>query len=215
MHEIQQSLLQTIQERGLRDLPPLRKLAEMTGKQLSAQQVKHHLEQLEKKGLLLINKKNGVISIETGTKTLPEKSSFVTLPIYGTANCGPALSIAEQRPEGFLKLSSSLIKGNRPKDLFVVKASGDSMNKAIVKNKTIEDGDYLIIDSSKSRSISGSGEVVLSIIDGAANIKKIFKKQDHIILTSESTKEYPPIYIDLSADFVVNGLVIDVMKNPN
>lgn len=214
MHDIQQALLQTIQDRGLTKLPPLRKLAELAGKQLSAQQVKHHLEQLEKKGFLSIKKETKDILLVNGAQSRPQKSAFMTLPIYGTANCGPALSIAEEKPEGFLKLSASLLKNAKSSDLFVVKASGDSMNEAVVQNKTIEDGDYLIIDPSKSSSLKGVGEVVLSIIDGAANVKKIFKNDDHIILASESTNEYPPIYIDTASDFSVSGVVVGVMKKP-
>ena len=213
MHEIQIALLNVIQERGLREFPPLRKLAEFTGKSISAQQVKHHLEQLEKKGFFSVDRKTGAIHLANNTQKI-KKTSFVTLPIYGVANCGPALSIAEQRPEGFLKISLSLLKNKNIKDLFVVKASGNSMNKALINKKNIEDGDYLVIESLKLGGVKGVGEVVLSIIDGAANIKRIYKKQDHIVLVSDSTKDYPPIYIDHGSEFIVNGQIVEVMKNP-
>lgn len=43
------------------------------------------------------------------------------------------------------------------------------MNKANVNGKTIEDGDYLIIDSDYRSP--RNGDVVLSVIDDMANIK--------------------------------------------
>ncbi|MBY0473313.1 S24 family peptidase [Patescibacteria group bacterium] len=213
MHEIQKVLLTILQERGIQVLPPLRKLGELTGKTLSAQQVKHHLEQLQKKGFISIDKNTKKIEITVGTEKKSQKQSFYTLPLYGAVNCGPALSLAEQIPESFIKISSNILKGFRSENLFVVRASGDSMNKAVVGGKRIEDGDFLVVDTSKV-NIRGKGEIVLSIIDGAANIKRLYKEQDSFVLVSDSTKDYPPIYISISDDFSVNGTVVAVMKKP-
>lgn len=213
MHEIQKSLLSAIQERGIKYLPPLRKLADMAGKQLSAQQVKHHLGQLEKKGFIIINKKTKEIKTPASVFSDKKISSIVSLPIYGTANCGPASNFAENEIEGYLKISSSLLISKNADNLFVVKASGDSMNQASIKNKNIEDGDFLIVDSKKNRP-EGRGEIVLSIIDGMANVKKIFLEDNHYVLVSDSTKEFPPIFIDSSTDYVLNGTIVDVLKKP-
>ena len=87
------------------------------------------------------------------------------------------------------------------------------MNKAKIGDKTIEDGDFLVIDSSK-KNPQGKGEIVLSIIDGAANVKKIYKDENSLVLVSDSTRNYTPIYVDPADDFLVNGRVISVMKKP-
>ncbi len=61
-----------------------------------------------------------------------------------------------------------------------------------------------------------NGDIVLSIIDGMANIKKFFLDKEHgqAILMSESTKEFPPIYIHEDDDFMINGKVVQVIKTP-
>lgn len=93
-------------------------------------------------------------------------------------------------------------------------ASGDSMNEADIDGESIEDGDYVIVDSSqKDPQI---GDYIVSIMEGSANIKKYGKdsKRKRIVLLSESKSFYPPMYIherDFSSYFV-NGKVIKVIK---
>ena len=88
------------------------------------------------------------------------------------------------------------------------------MNKTKINGNTIEDGDYLIIDSSDTNP--KNGDVVLSVIDDMANIKKyIWDEKNHqVVLVSESTKDIPPIYIHEDDSFLVNGKVIQVIKKP-
>jgi repressor LexA len=88
------------------------------------------------------------------------------------------------------------------------------MNQSVVNGNNIEDGDYLIIDSSDTSP--SSGDVVLSIIDEMANIKKYVwdETNNQIVLVSESTKDIPPIYIHEDDSFMINGKVIQVIKKP-
>ncbi len=133
----------------------------------------------------------------------------ISLPIVGSANCGPADICAEENVEGYLKISKSLL--NRRDGLFVIRASGDSMNKADFFGKTIENGDFVIIDS-LDRSAK-HGDYVLSIIDGCANLKKfIIDRNGQKLLISESAKEYKPIFLHESDDFMINGKIISVIK---
>lgn len=101
--------------------------------------------------------------------------------------------------------------GVSTKNLFAVKASGDSMNKANIDGEVIENGDYVVI-SKGSISIK-NGDYVLSIIDDKANIKRFFRdKNGNIVLISESTREYPPIYITPEdSSYIVNGKVVKVI----
>ena len=61
------------------------------------------------------------------------------------------------------------------------------------------------------------GQYVLSIIDSSANLKRSYKNKDDgtIRLVSESTVNVPPIIIhaDDFGDFMVNGVVVKVIKN--
>ncbi len=61
-----------------------------------------------------------------------------------------------------------------------------------------------------------NGDIVLSIIDGMANIKRFFldKANNQVVLVSDSTKEFPPIYIHEDDDFMINGKVVQVIKKP-
>lgn len=219
MNEFQEKILQLSTTKNLAEIP-LRKLGELIGlKSPHPQIVKYHLGQLEKRGLIFIDKKRKLIKrIDKGGIA---NTNLIAVPILGAANCGAATMIADQYMEGFLKISSlSLVKKAlaRKNEIFALEASGDSMNKAQVGDGklSIEDGDYVIID--KSNKSPRDGDYVLSIIDGMANIKKfIFDKENNrILLLSESTHNYPPIIIhpkDLHG-YIINGVVLQVVKKP-
>jgi len=178
----------------------------------SPQAVKYHLEQLRKDGRIEIDPETGEI------KKVPIESkkegNAVLIPILGAANCGAATLCAEERFEGFLRVSSSIVK--KVKNIFAIKAVGDSMNNARIKNKNIEDGDYVLVDTS-DKNIKDK-DYVLSTIEDHANIKRFIHDKDNnqIILISESNKNYPPIIIRNTDDYsyLVNGKVIQVIKTP-
>jgi len=90
------------------------------------------------------------------------------------------------------------------------------MNRADIEGKTIEDGDYVIIDSEQKNP--KNGEYVLSIIDDVANIKRYFedKKNKQVVLLSESRANFLPIYIHPREipEYLVGGKVIQVIKKP-
>lgn len=223
MHKYQLKILELLQTSFQEDVS-LRALGEKMGIPNQPQKVKHHLDQLRKRGLLKIKKENGRIKkIELIKSGSINNKSLRRLPIYGAANCGEAVTFADAGMLGYLYISSKLLfcKSNK---LFVVKAVGNSMNKAKVgKDKqSIENGDYVVVDPDRKNTIE-DGQYILSIIDRMANIKKVIKNindnSKQLVLVSESTDDYPPIYIDYGegaddVDYVVNGSVCQVLKNP-
>lgn len=177
------------------------------------QTVIYHLEQLKKKGLLYLDaqKKQRVAKPKAFVV-----DSFFNIPIVGAANCGPAAQLAQEDITGYLKISPRSLQKSKPEGLIAIRAVGDSLNKASIDGDSIENGDYVIVDS-KERPRNGS--YVLSIIDGMANFKKFFKdeKKQEIRLVSESTKDFPPIImhkddLDVSG-YLINGVVVRVIKN--
>ncbi len=206
MHIIQEKILNIIKNKNLQGLT-LRQIANLVDEKFP-QKIKHHLDQLEKKGFITIDKKNKIIS----KKNYHTNLGIISVPIIGTANCGPATIFANENIEGYIKISKSLLK--KCKNIFAIRAQGFSMNKSIINGNTIEDGDYLIIDSGDTSP--SSGDIVLSIIDDMANIKKYVwdEKNNQIVLASESTKDIPPIYIHEDDSFMINGKVIQVIKKP-
>lgn len=214
MHPLQQKLYELIQMKGLRKFDSFRHLGDAIGEE-HPQKIKHHLQQLEKLDLIKVDWKNYEIEPKAGKGKLTTAEA-IPIPILGAANCGMATLIAEERPEGVLLVSKKMIKV--PGDnLFALRAVGNSMNNAEVNgNENIEDGDFVIIDS-ESRQPS-NGDYVLSVINGSANVKRFYddKGNGRVILRSESSENYPPIFIhvDDNPDFFINGKVISVIKVP-
>lgn len=180
------------------------------------QKIKHHLNQLEKRGLIRIDKAKGVIekTQQGWVKGLLRGARLLAIPILGSANAGPARHLADSNIEGYLRLSSSFLGSRANRKLFALKVDGPSMNRAEVKGKRIEDGDYAIIDSEDTSP--KNGDIVLSIIDGMANIKRFYRDSQHnqIALVSDSTSAFAPIYIHSDDDYQINGKVVQVIKKP-
>ena len=210
MHTLQEKIIKVSKKNNLAELS-LRQIGQLIGER-NPQNVKHHLLQLEKNCLLKIDRlSKQMIRTKPG---VVRNSKLIALPILGSANCGPAMIYAEQHAEGYLQVSGRLL--SKKKDIFAIKASGYSMNKANVDGQSIDDGDYVIVDP-KARAIK-NGDYVLSIIDGTANIKRYFNDRDNqrIILMSESSASFSPIFIHYQDmdNYLVNGKIIQVIKKP-
>lgn len=204
MHKLQDKLLRTIERENLSGMT-LRNIGGLVGEN-SAQKVKHHLMQLSKKGFITYNPtKREIRRVQKISK-----EGFVSLPIVGSANCGPATIFADENITGYLKVSKKIAP--RGGKLFILRAEGDSMNRASVNGKNIEDGDFVVVDP-EQRSPK-EGNYIVSVIDEVGNIKKFVpdSKNKRIILKSESTKNYLPIFIHEDDKYEVSGRVIDVIK---
>lgn len=212
MHPTQQKILELAKTMKINYKNP-RVIGGIIGVQ-NPQNVKHHLEQLKTKGFINIDTISGVVTVN-GFENSVIVEGLVKVPIYGSANCGPATVCAEENLAGYLAVPSSKIKGRSKDGLFIVIAEGDSMNNAKnVKGGPIENEDYVIVDSKNKNPSNGS--YVLSVIDGLANLKRFYKneKERRIELISESNQNVRPIYIDEEdfGDYMINGVVIEVIK---
>ncbi len=211
MNIIQTQLLNLIASTPEMGSFSLRKIAELLGAKGKPQIAKYHLQQLEKRGLIQMNLDEGVLKLVQKGYNHATKSPLFAIPVVGAANCGPAVTYADQKVDSYLKISSSLLPRNKNR-LFAIKADGDSMNQASVNGKSIETGDYVLVDREAKY---GNGDVVLAIIDGLATIKEFYPDKIHnrIILKANSDHEYMPIYIGEDDQFIINGKVVDVIKN--
>lgn len=214
MHSTQQSLLRAAKHANLATLT-LREIAQAIGMPDAApQNIKHHLAQLEKKGFLSIDKDKGVMKVSSVHQSKTPFSKIISIPIIGTANCGPANVFAEENFHGFLHVSSRLVERAKAFGLFAVKAEGSSMNHAVVKGKKIEDGDYIVVDSEDT--VAHNNDIVLVIIDGKATIKRFIDDREHnqIVLRADSSYDYAPLFLHPEDNFSINGKVIGVIKKP-
>jgi repressor LexA len=207
MHYIQQKILNFADRVNLKR-DGLRQIGRLIGEPHPFK-VSYHLGQLEKNGFIKINKKTGDI-VRTGGKSA-QKGMFLAIPVLGSANCGQANIFAEENLESYIKVSRSIIE--RGDGFLAIRASGNSMNKADVGGKNIEDGDYVIVDTKKE---ARAGDYVLAVIDNCANVKKMLpdRKNRTISLISESTENHPDIFIHENDKFLINGVVKYIIKKP-
>lgn len=210
MHITQQKILKLAEKQNI-DQMSLHEVGRLIGEE-HPQKIKHHLGQLRKKGFIETVKGKEVV--RKNVRGAIKGTDFFNVPILGSANCGEATIFAEENLEGYLKISARLLK--KKKGIFAIKAEGSSMNRADMGGKSIEDGDYVIIDSEQKNP--KNGDYVLSIIDDVANIKRYFedKKNKQIVLLSESKANFPPIYIHPQEmpEYLVGGKAIQVIKKP-
>lgn len=219
MHPIQEKLLVLSKRENLAKLS-LREMASRIGMpKESPQKIKHHLLQLQKKGFLSIDRIKGVMGRTSSSpgwaKGLLDKAArLFSIPIIGTANCGSATIFAEQNFQGFLRVSSRLVGRSKPNGLFAIKTDGSSMNRAELNGRKIEDGDFVIVDSTDKSP--ETNDVVLAILDNKATIKRFIddRKNGQIVLKADSSFDYEPIYLHPDDDFSVNGKIIGVIKHP-
>ena len=207
MNPIQQKLLDIAK---LQDIEQVRRvdLVEMVNCEYPSQ-ITHHLKQLVKRGDLVRINDRLLPAIKTG-------SGLIRIPVMGEADCGEATKFADGQIVDNLSVSPSVIKKAKLTDkLYALIARGDSMNHARVNDKEIESGDYLIIDK-KDNYIPKNDDIVVSIIGGLANIKRLRRDNANkrILLLSDSYRQqdYAPIIIAEGDDFQIDGQVVDVIK---
>lgn len=177
----------------------------------------YHVKKLQEEGYLEreSNKPRsiGIYADRTVKTPFMKKTGMdsVRVPVLGAANAGPATLFAEENIAGYLKISRSRL--NRKDGVFALRVEGDSMNRAKIGGKNLEEGDFVLIDS--EYRTPKNGDYVLSVIDGAANLKKFERdaKTGDVKLVSESTNsKHKPIYISSEDDFMINGKIISVIK---
>ncbi len=206
MHPIQQKLLDIAK---LENIESLRRvdLVEMVNCEYPSQ-ITHHLNQLIKRGDLV--RKDGRL-----VPALRTSSGLVMIPVMGEADCGAATKYADGRIIDNLAVSPSVLKPKLSDRLYALLARGDSMNRAEVGGKTIEDGDYIVIEK-KDNYVPKDGDVVVSIVAGLANVKRLRRDnvRRRVLLLSESHRQqdYAPIIISDKDNFAVEGKVVDVIK---
>jgi len=110
-------------------------------------------------------------------------------------------SPADDSIEKKLDLNQFLIK--HPSATFFVRVDGDSM-----KGAGIYDKDLLIVDRALSPK---SGQIVVAVLNGEFTVKRLRVEKGEFWLQPEN-KNYKPIQITPENDFVIWGIVTNVIK---
>jgi SOS-response transcriptional repressor LexA len=211
MHRIQEALLRLAHEQDLSKIT-LREIAAAIGEpNASPGLLQYHFEKLEEKNLVFVDRKRQIQRL--GSELADDQ--LVSIPIVGSANCGPASLFAIESSHGYLRLSKKIIK--KADGLIALIANGDSMNAARINTPSpgvkapIHGGDLVVVDTTNKAIEDG---YILSVIDGMANLKRLKKRSYDIALISESKNSYsyPPIIITSEDDYMINGRVIMVCQ---
>lgn len=158
------------------------------------------IESLKKKGFLK-KRPGGLIQL---IKDLEEKSyhaQTINIPLVGSVACGTPI-LAEENIEGYVPVSTRLAKPNHK--YFLLKAEGDSMNKA-----GINDGDLVLV---RQQSTADEGDKVVALIDDGATVKQLHWADGAIVLRPKSSNPNNKPII-LTEDFQVQGVVIATISN--
>lgn len=198
------------------DVPTLKNLQERLTSVLpvaSLNSIVQYLKSLEKKGYIYRerNKRGGI--------RLPELAEdvenngfgvgFFEIPVLGLANCGEPAAYAEQAFDGTVKVSQRLLQSKKADGVFMVKVTGDSMNK-----RGLEEGDYAIIKHKDYMGGVQNGDIVLAIVNGLATIKTFFQTVDSVVLRPESSNtKHQPIFLHPDDSFFINGKLVGVFKS--
>jgi repressor LexA len=125
---------------------------------------------------------------------------FAFLPIVGAISCGNG-AVAYQDIEGYEETPKSWLNGGK---YFYLRAKGDSMI-----NARIYEGDLLLI---REQEEVENGEIAAVQIDGNAVLKRVYKKEETLILQSENPK-YGPIIVNGDNNIKIIGKLKKVVLN--
>lgn len=145
-----------------------------------------HIQALERKGFIsYIPRQSRSIEI-LNLQDLPDRTGeeILQLPILGIVAAGMPV-FAEENYDGYLPVSSSLIRGQG--DFFALKVVGQSMI-----NAGILDGDYAVID--KCDSASNGTIVVARTTEGGVTLKRFYRESNRFRLEAENPA-YPSIFV--------------------
>lgn len=211
--QLQSDLLKLAQTRDINKMS-LRQIGTLLGGE-HPYAVQLAKKSLIKEGRFIYNARTDAVSLPQNTFTA---NSLIQIPILGRVSCGVATELAFSGPHDFLPVSPSLVNTKRWDNIFALIATGDSMNQSSIQGNSVDDGDYVIVRKTDDY-VPKDNDYVISRIDGVYNLKKlrIDQAQRRVVLLSESTEEYMPIFIAKEDiyNYSIEGLVIDVVKGVN
>ena len=147
-----------------------------------------YLKKLNEKGLInMADDKKRAISVG---------NSYITgVPLLGTVTAGSPI-FATENYEDYYTLPKDFYSSN---ELFMLTIKGNSMQNAGILN-----GDKIIV---KKQDYADNGDIVVALIDDSATCKRLYKKDNQIILHPENESYSDIIVNDVKILGVVTGLI--------
>jgi repressor LexA len=193
----------TVRQRGYP--PSVREIASAVGL-ASTSAVHHHLEALEREGMLERGATHSralrltpAATIRSGLSSAMTQiaNHVATLPVIGEIAAGGPIEAYQDATET-LSVPEALSASN---DAYVLKVRGDSMIEA-----HITDGDYVVI---KPQQTARNGDIVVAQVEeNAVTLKRFFKEKNRVRL-QPANEQYPPMFYD---DVRIQGKLIGVIR---
>jgi repressor LexA len=173
----------------------------------SPRAVTQYLESLERKGLIERRRyeRRGIRLLDGNGNggSAGSMNATVNIPVIASAGCDNINVFAQRNFGDYICVATELLQGVKKDNVVCVKAVGDSMLDAGIKQ-----GDYVLVEVTEDVR---EGDLVVAIIDSFAVIKKLEFASNAVVLRPVSSDpQYKPII--LRRDFRIFGKVIDVIR---
>lgn len=168
----------------------------------SPRAVTQYLESLERKGLIERRRyeHRGIRLIDWQNADGP---MTVNVPVIASAGCDNAAIFAARNFGDYICVAAELLQGVKKDNVVCVKAVGDSMADAGIK-----EGDYVLVEVTEAVA---QNDLVVAIIDSFAVIKKLEVAANAVILRPVSSDpQFKPIIV--GKNFRIFGKVLDVIR---
>ncbi|MEA2065388.1 MAG: transcriptional repressor LexA [Patescibacteria group bacterium] len=155
-----------------------------------------HIKKLQEEGFL--NKEeNSPRSI-----SVYESQQMVKIPLMGTIAAGQPIEAIQEKETIAIPKTKIMRSGN----FYALRVAGKSMI-----DENINDGDIILV---KEQQVAENGQKVVALIDNYEATLKTFYKEKNQIRLQPANKEYEPIIIKKDEqEIIIQGLVVDVIKN--
>lgn len=132
---------------------------------------------------------------------VPITEKMLQVPLVGTIAAGRPIEALEDREELIAVTRNKLPSRGK---FYALKVKGNSMI-----DENINDGDIILV---KHQATAINGDKIVALIDNQeATLKKFYKERGHIRL-QPANKYFEPIIIRKDRDFVIQGIVIDIIR---
>lgn len=126
----------------------------------------------------------------------------VELPLVGSVTCGLPM-LAEENVEGWIRVSQRIAKPGAT--YFLLRARGDSMDQ-----RGIQDGDLLLV---RQQPVADNGDRVVALLADEATVKEFRRDGGKVLLVPRSSNSVHRAIV-LESDFLIQGVVVDVLPDP-
>ena len=187
----------------------IRDYYEQEGRTPSYSEIQHHFGLKSKSSVqdyISYLKKAGLLQKSLGSRGIElvesrEVSPMESIPLLGSVAAGKPLDVQGDDSESELvAVPQSMIRGGKCYALFV-------KGKSMIDDGIME-GDLIIV---KHQSTARNGETVVALIDGAATVKRYYRKKEGVELHPANEKMQP--FFVSAGPFEIQGVVVGLLRH--